>query len=406
MSAVAAGVVVLTLAVIELVASRPSQAATPDVTAHPPASTCGWVVDRDATYRVAVETGPSSINRTDRSGDVYGADLGHMFLYHGHIMMVFGDTFGAPSADPFFSVAHADWRSNTMAVAPVTTRPTAGLVFSAMVTDRANHAKELLSAQKVVGSEETVIPTYGIAVGERMYLYYMSVREFDQPGHWTLNHSGIAYSDNGGISWTKSPVVWPGTSNFGQVALVNQGGYLYVYGIPGGRYGGLQLARVPRDRVLTMAAYEYWNGSSWRRNAPSAARTIVPGPVGEMSVRYNSYYRKWLMMYLVDPTGEIVLRTSDALTGPWSAAQVVVTAKQYPQLYAPYITPTFNDTRDIWFNMSMYGPYQVSMMHTALNPKPATAPLPTSVLPVPAPSVAPPRPTGPHDHGRGATPAP
>ena len=45
------------------------------------------------------------------------------------------------------------------------------------------------------------------------------------------------------------------------------------------------------------------------------------------------------MTYLVDPTDQVVLRMSKSLAGPWSAPQVIVDSSQYPQLYAPYITP-------------------------------------------------------------------
>jgi hypothetical protein len=71
-------------------------------------------------------------------------------------------------------------------------------------------------------------------------------------------------------------------------------------------------------------------------------------------------------MYLVDPTGQIVLRTATKLTGPWSSAQVVVTSAKYPELYAPYITPEWDNGPDIYFDMSMYGPYHVVLMHTEL----------------------------------------
>lgn len=316
--------------------------------------------------QIAREVGATAINHTDRWG-LYGADLGHMFLHRGKIAMVFGDSFGAPAADNFFSVSHSDWRSNTMAWIEPPFSPLHGLPFSSMITDTPGHAKELLSSQKVDNVEITVIPTYGVSVGQRMFLHYMSVHHWGQPGHWTLNASGLAFSDDDGQTWTKDEhLTWPGESNFGQVAIVEHEGYLYFFGIPGGRYGGVQLARVRPEAILTKEAYQYWSGNSWQTNTPSSASLLVPAPVGELSVRWNSYYRKWLMMYLNDPQYRIVLRTADALTGPWSEEQVITTGQQYPQLYAPYITPIWNDGPDIFFTMSMYGPYCVFLMRTTL----------------------------------------
>lgn len=327
----------------------------------------GFSVDHADTYKVAQENGPGSINHTASRWDVYGADLGSMFTYRGRTYMVFGDTFGSPSADPFFSVPHSDWRSNTMAYIGSQARPEHGLYFSGMITGPSGAAEELLSSKKVPGVEQTVIPTYGVAVGNTMYLYFMSVKQFGAPGHWTLNYSGVAYSTDGGQTWRKDPgVTWPGDSNFGQAALVKHGGYVYEFGIPGGRYGAAQLARVPRRAILDKAAYQYWAGGRWVTDNPAAATDVVPAPVGELSVQWNSYYHRWLMMYLDDPAGQIVLRTAKRLTGPWSSAQVVVTAQQYPSLYAPYITPRWDNGPDIYFTMSVFGPYQVYLMHTSL----------------------------------------
>jgi hypothetical protein len=142
-----------------------------------------------------------------------------MFTYEGRLYMVFGDTFGGPAATPFFSVAHSDWRSNTMAYVASSAQPVHGLYFSGMVTGGTGTAEQLLSSKKVVGVEQTVIPTYGIAVGKTMYLSYMSVKEFGAGGHWSCNYSGVADSKDGGQLFVKAPhIAWAGDSNFGQVA--------------------------------------------------------------------------------------------------------------------------------------------------------------------------------------------
>ena len=357
-------------------------------------------VNPSDTYKIAQLSGPGSVNNTDTRWNVYGADLGHMFVANGQMYVTFGDTFGGPAAFPFFSVAHSGYRRNTMAsVDPTVAPPIHGLDFAGMISGPSGAAKELISANP---GEAGVIPTYGVSVGNRMFLYYMSVQQWTSPGHWTLNYSGIAYSDDQGQSWTRDPAAtWPGTSNFGQVSLVHQGGYVYVFGIPGGRYGSLRLARVPDGQVLDTPAYQYWNGSSWTTGNPGAAVDVAPSPVGELSVQWSSYYRKWLMTYLVDPTGKIVLRMSDSLTGPWSAPQVVVTSTQFPQLYAPYITPLWNDGPDIYFTMSVYDHYQVYLMHTSLRTATPATP-PQTATPV-APSTT--APTQPFEHGAGDLPA-
>jgi hypothetical protein len=79
-----------------------------------------------------------------------------------------------------------------------------------------------------------------------------------------------------------------------------------------------------------------------------------------------------------------------------------VTAAQFPQLYAPYITPLWNDGPDIYFTMSVYDHYQVYLMHTSLRPATSATP-PQTATPV-APTTAPPA-ASPFEHGAGDVPA-
>jgi hypothetical protein len=72
------------------------------------------------------------------------------------------------------------------------------------------------------------------------------------------------------------------------------------------------------------------------------------------------------MMYLNEDKYAIVLRTADCLAGPWSDEWTVASGREYPQLYAPYILPRWNDGAEIYFTMSLFGPYNVSLMQTSL----------------------------------------
>jgi len=309
---------------------------------------------------VAPLTGPGgvSVNDTWEDYGVYGTDLGHTFMYGDDLYMVFGDTFG---------IDNSDWRSNVAAVISTDQDPSDGLTFDRMITDRPGHAKALIPQSAVDGEEVTIIPTYGIAVGDRLHLHYMQVIFWGPPGRWDLGSSGFAWSDDAGETWTVDPdATWPGDSNFGQVAMERVDDHIYIYGIPGGRFGGVHLARVAADRLLDLESHEYWDGERWQAD-PELAATIVPAPVGELSVRWNEYYRTWVMMYLNEDLYAIVLRTADALTGPWGGERVVARGSDFPQLYAPYQLPKWNDGPDIYFTMSMFGPYQVYLMRTRLN---------------------------------------
>lgn len=342
------------------------------MTAFTRAQTGTPVADKLPTRVVAILTGPNSANETHTRYGVDGTDLGHTFLFEAEIVMVFGDTFGP---------AQTDWRSNVAAFIS-DDDPSDGLTIDRMIEDLPGHAKELIDQDMVPGVEVTIIPTYGVAVGERMFLHYMAVREWGAPGHWDLNQSGLAYSDDQGQTWTVDPnATWAANSNFGQVAIETVGEYAYFFGIPGGRFGGVNLARVKLDQLLEKDTYEYWDGTDWIQGDESVAVTIVPAPVGELSVRWNSYYNTWVMMYLNENKYSIVLRTADCLTGPWSDERVVATGADYPQLYAPFMLPKWNDGPDIYFTMSLFGPYHVQLMATSLEKTAHTASSSSCVAP-------------------------
>lgn len=307
-------------------------------------------------------TGPESPNETDTRYNVYGTDLGSMFELDGTVFVAFGDTFGCcqPAGG---GAGGRSWRSNVVGYS--TDRDLEdGMTLDGMLPDIVGNARLVLWKAP---EDVTLIPTYGIAIGERMYLHYMAVKEWGAPGHWTLNRSGWAYSDDGGERWTQpEDAIWDGDTNFGQTSLVEHEGYLYVFGIHGGRYGGVALARVPSNDVLDMTQYTYWTGEAWGDDLDSAVE-IVPSPVGELSVAWNEFLGRWIMLYLDEPQRGIVMRHSEELTGEWSdTTMVVASGSGFPSLYGSYLHPWASDGETIYFNMSQWGPYNVRLMRARL----------------------------------------
>lgn len=315
------------------------------------------------TALVSQLTGPESPSRTHERWNVVGTDLGIGFEYDDKVYLAFGDTWGRDG------VHGDDWRANSMAV--VEPDPVNGYLVTDMISDEDGEAKELLFALKEPKTEYTVNPTAAIAVGDRMYMHYMSVNDWDQDW-WgyklpVVNGSGLAYSDDGGQTWIKDErAVWPGNTPFTQVAMVNDDGYVYIFGTPAGRFGAAQLLRVEEDELLNPAAYEYWAVDDWSQD-PLAASIVVPWPVGELSVQWSEYHERWLMLYTNELQHTIALRTAEELSGPWSEERVVVSAADYPSLYAPFMLPNI-DGPEIYFTMSIFEKaYQVFVMRLTLD---------------------------------------
>jgi hypothetical protein len=298
---------------------------------------------------VAKEIGPDGVNYTQNVG-IYHADLGSMFNVGENTYALFGDSWGEGA--PLSS-----WRANLMAYGPTYNFAT-GKVLNHWITDNQGQAKQLFADPNLVGT----IPTGGIFLNQNMYSYFMHVTEWDtqHPGMWSCDYSSLAKSLDMGSNWTMmdNSTKWlPG--NFNQVALYEQGDYLYMFGIPCGRDGGMKLMRAPKTAIEDLTQYQYYVGVNLYdqpqfSSLESDAITIVPAPAGEMSVMWNPYLNAYMMMYLNRPEDQIVMRVSGKLWGPWSETLPVVAGTDYPCLYAPYLNEKYTQEngRIVYFRMS------------------------------------------------------
>ncbi|GAA3071186.1 DUF4185 domain-containing protein [Streptosporangium carneum] len=313
--------------------------------------------------------GAGDVNQTRTRFGVHATDLGVMWRdSRGRVAIAFGDTYGEGWGGDGAGPESADWRFNTLAHSGDSNLAD-GMRIDSMVTDRPGHARQILPRDPAV-SEVTVIPTAAVSVGSRDYIHYMSVRSWGPAGTWVTNYSGLAYSDDGGENWTKAPAArWAnqgGGERFQMAAMVRQGGFVHLFGTPNGRFGNAYLARVAESRVLETPAYEYWTASGWQAGAPDRAVPVAAGPVGELSVQYNSHLRRWIALHLDENRAAIVMRTAPVPTGPWTGGQVVAHSADYPGLYGGFLHPDSANGSEVYFAMSRWSPYHVQLMRLRL----------------------------------------
>ncbi len=315
------------------------------------------------------ETMPN-LNDTHRRDAILGTDLGTMWACGGgRMMMAFGDTYGDGWCGSGAGPETADWRSNTLAVLEPFD-PATGPAEMRFVQDRLGHAAEVIESRKD-GVEHTVIPTSGVTIDGRHCLHFMSVHHFGKAGLWLTNYGGLAYSDDG-VRWTKSETVqWTNTpsgdASFQMGAMAAADGYVYLYGTPNGRGGRVTLARAAQAELLTMDKYEYWNGAEWIAGKPAACAPVLEGPVGEMSVAYNSYFGRWLMTHIEGVGSDIILRDAPAPTGPWSKGRVLVSGREVRGAYGGFIDPLHCDGPELYFALSLWYKYNVFWMRANLS---------------------------------------
>ncbi|OBC17146.1 hypothetical protein A5784_24335 [Mycobacterium sp. 852013-50091_SCH5140682] len=331
-------------------------------------------------------TGPNT-DSYSRFG-ISGADLGIMWDNGqsgagNQVLMAFGDTFGN------CSVPDQEWRKNTLfrsadrnlADGMTIPNPVPGNVYagSPVDADRPNFARQVIRSLGLAGTEVTIIPTAGIAVGTTQYVNFMSVSQWGSPGQWSTNFSAVAVSNDNGETWTV-PVTsirpsWfntvPGVAftwgdqNFQMGAYLRNGGYVYSYGTGAGRGGMPFLSRVVESSVADKSAYEYYTPFGWLKGFPFLAIQVVWAPGSEMSVAWNDYLKKFVMLY-TNTTSAVVMRTADKPEGPWSQAKTIVSSTAVPGgIYAPYIHP-WSTGSDLYFTLSRWSDYSVMLMRTSL----------------------------------------
>lgn len=315
-------------------------------------------------------TGEDSPNQTLSRFQVWGTDLGSMTEMHNKVYMFCGDTFASQD--------NANWRSNVLFIIE-DDDPSDGLTITGAITDAWGKAKELIKSRKIDNEQMTTIPTNIFAIDDTLYCIYMSVRHWhEQGGRWDCGFSGLAKSEDEGQTWLKlTNVQWPGESNFIQTAHCLVGDTLYLWGIPSGRFGGVALMKVNRDNVEEFEEYSYFVGCDetgepqWVRGSAGIeqAKVIIDEPVGEISVTYNEYLGNFVMTYLDERKGAIVMREGVTPWGEWSSPIGLAYRGQYPSLYGAYMLDKYqeNGGQTFYFAMSQYFPiYNVMWMKAEL----------------------------------------
>jgi hypothetical protein len=388
-----------------------------------PSTPIGWVTGQRNTALPGA--GWTQTNNTAWA-NVYGTDLGIMWFNGDNQLtqLAFGDTFSGPNMT-------GDWRSNILLLSDDRQ------LNNGLTLINTGPAYQFIPAAPnqvfFIGSEVTNIPTSAVYADGKNYVSYMSVKSWDTPGRWTTNYSAISQYNPLTDKWVlqkqtvrpagyfrSSTAYQPGDQNFQQMAYVLQpeskvapGGtqYVYAFGTPAGRGGSAYLSRVPEGAVTDLKQYQYWDGSAWVSDQAKAAPVLgdstkstgILGPlidlandpnfmggrlagftgaktggnVSEMSIQYNDYLDKYVVLY-GNGANNVILRTADTPEGPWSDPVTVATSIQYPGLYAPMIHPlsgtglltdgTNPDVSNLYWNMSLWGNYNVVLMKTDLSP--------------------------------------
>lgn len=343
----------------------------------------------------------STQNRTFSRYELQATDLGVPFTYHNRTYILFGDTWGTVG-------------NNRDAIAYTTdTDPEDGISLT-FIHDDDNIYKPITIPGISQGAFE--VPAEGVAIRNKMYIYHTT----DHSDQVVMGRSVMARSDDEGKTFEKKYTL--STRHFINVSIVKASSStwklspegeteeeaLVMFGSGTYRASDVYLAWQPVSSIEQPESIRYFSGMNdndkalWSSKEMNAVPLFEQPCVGELSVSYNTFIDRWIMLYNCgDPRG-INMRTARFPWGPWTKPQVIFepwgdggychfmhTSWQFQQCdsvmdarredewggeYGPYQFEDFatgdstaaNPSTTIYFTMSTWNPYTVVLMKAKL----------------------------------------
>lgn len=265
-------------------------------------------------------------NRTEARFGLVGTDLGFSFEHEGRLYFLFGDTFP--------TTTHASYRPEGGDAIAWTNdaTPDDGLTLHFITAPDGHYLSPRVPGIDLGWSR---VPVGGFSLAGNMYVIFVT----DYSEETRAGRSVMARSRDDGRSFEHlydiarnkfyniSPAVvnnadWPGLP-----AAAGQG--VLMWGSGKYRQSDPYLAYVAGRSVEDRPAWRFFAGTGagnapqWSARLADAVPLFSHPVIGELSVTWNRFLRKWLMLYnSSDPRG-VNFRVADRPWGPWSQTGVL-----------------------------------------------------------------------------------
>jgi hypothetical protein len=288
-------------------------------------------------------------NRAHARASIVSQDGGESFVVPGGAIWAFGDTFkGSKSADgaPLFAGGAVSCSIAFLADTAKTYPPALDFLAS---SNGAVSPFAFRPEEKPV-ERYRIWPLGGIHVNGQFYLFYTLIEVFGT-GQWDFRGIGSGLGRSAVALGPYERLQPHGDWRFPiePTQVIEADGWLYLYEIK--EFGGNQgvaLARVRPEKIEDPAAYEFYAGAGQAFSPrKEAAAVLVRNVPGQVSVAWNAYLKKYVMVSSSDFSHprEIRFLVADAPEGPWSLPVARVEVPEYCQgkrvelAYCAYLHP-------------------------------------------------------------------
>jgi len=340
------------------------------------------------------ELGKLTDNMTLSRYGLYSTDLGVSFRHKGKTYLLFGDTDGANGGDAIAFVTESS--------------PKDAIRLNFLHNENSVYRPVFIPGIRQDGFE---VPVEGTSVGGKMYIYHTTG---SRPS-FLMGRSVVAVSEDDGMIFNYLYDL--SDRHFINVSVVQveksewkgapgpEESVLLLFGSGHYRKSNVRLAYQPADKMESLSSICYFVGMdgegqpSWSCKEEDAVPLFDQPCVGELSVRFNKFTRKWIMLYNCGTDRQLInMRTADHPWGPWSDPQVIFDPNRdgafcrFMHLgweidkcddlqdpgrafdngdpYGPYqfedLATGDENSTTIYFTMSTWNPYTVVLMKTTL----------------------------------------
>ncbi|MGI8603163.1 MAG: DUF4185 domain-containing protein [Verrucomicrobiales bacterium] len=258
--------------------------------------------------------------RTQSRYGISGSDLGVPFSHNGVTYIVFGDTHGGGvfgDRDPMAFTTD--------------TNPEDGLQLA--FPANGNVWRPITIPGISQGAFE--VPLDGVSISNKMYLYHST----DHSASVTMGRSVLAVSADDGMNFQ---LLYDfSTNHFINVSAnkinlrdwpgfpAGSGDGLAIFGSGSYRASDVRLAFQPAASIEERSALRYFAGldvlgnPTWSVNEADAIALFDQPCVGELSVAYNRFIKRWIMLFNCGTPRGINYRTARQPWGPWTEPRVL-----------------------------------------------------------------------------------